>query len=135
MENCNFQGKFPIITREFLKSEIQIETLDGVCSYFMDRIKQNPVAKHIATFDHYAHTKSIVEGMVGENIVGAKNIIFCFGKKLIDPKMLSVRPRSIGVCETGSHFVVSFLEAPNPELTETMRLWLRELELRYMVQN
>jgi len=92
MEKCNFQGKFPIITKSFLTDQIQLETLDAICSYFVNRIKQDPVARHIATFDHYAHTKSALDGIVGDNIIGAKNIIFCFGKKLIDPDMLAVRP-------------------------------------------
>ncbi|MCK5851293.1 MAG: hypothetical protein KAH23_10290, partial [Kiritimatiellae bacterium] len=66
-------------------------------------------------------------GEMAENITAAKNVLFCFGKKLPDPKMLSVRPRSIGVCETKSHYVISFLEAPNPMLTEIMISWVAEM--------
>ncbi|MEA2011813.1 MAG: hypothetical protein U9O87_01820 [Verrucomicrobiota bacterium] len=43
-----------------------------------------------------------------------------------DPKILSVRPRSIGVCETDSSYVFSFLEAPNSVLTKIMVGWVNE---------
>ena len=61
------------------------------------------------------------------HIKDAKNIVFCFGAKLPDPKMLAVRPRSIGVCETDTHFVISFMEAPNLALTKIMIDWVEEL--------
>jgi len=127
MEKCHFQEKYPVYVREYAKTEIQPQSLDDVCQYFNELIAAHPFAKYICTFDHYSHTTEIEGGIIHETIVGAKDVVFCFGKKLLDPKVLSVRPRAMGVCETESHFVISFLEAPNPALTETMIKWVRDL--------
>jgi hypothetical protein len=127
MEKCHFQEMYPVYAKEFSKTEIRPQSLDDVCQYFNDLIATHPFAKYICTFDHYSHTAEIEGGFIDEAIMSAKNVVFCFGKKLGDPKVLSIRPRSIGICETDSHFVISFLEAPNPALTETMITWVRNL--------
>ena len=127
MEKCQFQEIYPIFAKELSKEDIAIETLDELCQYFSDLIEDHPFAKYIHTFDHHQHTTNIEGRTIGEALIGAKTVIFCFGKKLLDPKMLAVRPRVIGLCETESHFVISFLEAPNPLLTETMLKWVRDL--------
>jgi len=130
MEKCQFQEMYPIIAKEFVKKEIGIETLDDLCRYFNDQIEKHPFAKYICMFDHYAHTMALDNGTIEKTIIGAKIVLFCFGKKLLDPKILSVRPRAIGLCETETHFVISFLEVPNPPLTETMIKWVRDLEVQ-----
>jgi len=129
MEKCQFQEMYPVFSQEFSKSKIAIKTMDDFCQYFNDKIERHPFAKYIQTFDHYTHTESLEGGTIKETIIGAKVVLFCFGKKLLDPKTLSVRPRGIGVCETKSHFVISFLEAPNPALTEIMTQWVRDLKI------
>ena len=127
MKKCQLKEMYPIYVKEFSKKEIEIETLDDLCLYFNDQIEKDPLAKYICTFDHYAHTVAIDGATIEKTIIGAKIVLLCFGKKLLDPKILSVRPRAIGLCETESHFVVSFLEAPNPAMTETMVNWVHEL--------
>jgi hypothetical protein len=80
----------------------------------------------IATFDHLSHTRQI-GGEIRPDILAAKNLIFCFGVKLLDPTMMAVRPRSIGFAELPDRFVVSFLEAPMPEANRKMIEWVSAL--------
>jgi len=127
MEKCQLQEKYSIFTQEFSKKEIVIESLDVLCQYFNNQIEKHPVAKYICTFDHYAHTVALDGATIEKTIIGAKIVLLCFGKKLLDPKILSVRPRAIGLCETESHFIISFLEAPNPTMTEAMIKWVHDL--------
>ena len=128
MEKCQLKEMYPIFTQEFSKKEIAIETLDDLCRHFNNQIEKHPFVKYICTFDHYAHTAALDGATIEKTIIGAKIVLLCFGKKLLDPKILSVRPRAIGLCETKSHFVVSFLEAPNPAMTETMIKWVHKLK-------
>lgn len=130
MEKCQYQEMYPIFSREFSKDEITIETLDGLCQYFNDKIEKHPFAKYFDTFDHYSHTMALEDGVIEKNIIGAKVVLFCFGKKLLDPIILAVRPRAIGLCETETHFIISFLEVPNPPLTEVMIKWVRGLNVQ-----
>jgi HlyD family secretion protein len=127
MAQVLLQDKFPVRLRKCDKSDLRFSTLDELCQYFRDTIEEHPFARYIGTFDHYAHTTGLSDGVVDSSIVGAKNIMFCFGKRLEGPDVLSVRPRSIGVCETTSQFVISFLEAPSVKATETMEQWVCEL--------
>jgi len=130
MEKCQFKEIYPIYVKELSKNEIAIETLDDLCRYFNNQIGKHPFAKYILTFDNYAHTSALNGGTIGGNIIGAKVVLFCFGKKLLDPKIVAVRPRAIGLCETETHFVISFLEVPNPSLTETMIKWVHDLTVQ-----
>ena len=127
MQQTLLQGKFPVRLRKFDKSELRSFALDDLCQYFCGRIEKHPFACYIDIFDHYWHTTGLSDGIVGSGIIGAKNVVFCFGKKLESPEVLSVRPRSIGICETESQFVISFLEAPTPAATETMERWVCEI--------
>lgn len=114
--------------RELPKNDSANKTMDDLCRYFNDKIENHPFAKYIQTFDHCVHTETIEGATIDETIIGAKVVLFCFGKKLLDSRVLAVRPRGIGICETESKFVISFLEAPNPALTETMVQWVRNLK-------
>jgi len=67
------------------------------------------------------------EGKVGEDVLAAKNVLFCFGIALPNPYVLAVRPRSIGVAETHSGFVITFLEAPMPLANAAMEDWANGL--------
>jgi hypothetical protein len=67
------------------------------------------------------------DGVIAEDIKDAKNLIFCFGKQLPSSKILAVRPRSIGVCESEDSFVVDFLEVPNEQLHETTIKWIKSI--------
>jgi len=130
MGKCQFQEIYPIYVYELSKNEIAIESLDDLCRYFNNQIEKHPFAKYIYTFDHYAHTSALNGGTIDKTIIGAKVVLFCFGKKLLDPKVLSVRPRAIGLCETESHFIISFLEVPNPALTGTIIKWVHDLTVQ-----
>ena len=119
--------KYPVFTLEVNKNETSYKDVDAVMDYLKEKIDTHPVAVYIGEFDHYAHTKSLADGEVSEDIKDAKNIICCFGKKLLKPIVLAVRPRSIGVADMGDSFVVSFLEAPNPEANSAMEDWVKSI--------
>ena len=80
------------------------------------------IPSYISTFDHYAHTQSI-GGEIAENIVAAVNVIFCFGFALPNPQVLAVRPRSIGIVDIGTQFVISFMDAPMKPANDAMQAW------------
>ncbi|MBN1929314.1 MAG: hypothetical protein JW764_07210 [Chlorobiaceae bacterium] len=128
MKQTLFQEKYPIYILELDKEETSYRSVDEIIAYFRQKIEAHPVAVMIGEFDHYAHTSSLEGGQIGEGITAAKNIVFCFGKELMSPKMLAVRPRSIGVAEMGGHFVISFLEAPNPVANDAMESWALALK-------
>ncbi|WP_456381255.1 DUF6858 family protein [Hydrogenimonas sp.] len=123
-----FKEKYPIFELFIDKNETTCKTVDDVIAYFKEKIDAHPVAVYITTFDHYAHTTSLPEGNVNENIKAAKNIVFCFGKELPTPEVMAVRPRSIGVSDMGDKFVVIFMEAPNPQANEEMEAWSKALK-------
>jgi hypothetical protein len=129
LESLHFKEKYPLIRMERPKSRTRFKSVDEIIAYLQGEIAKHPVATYIGVFDHYAHTKSLPEGEIAEDIVEAKNILFCFGKELPVPEVLAVRPRSIGVCETKESFVVSFMEAPNPAANESMKSWIGALEV------
>lgn len=93
----------------------------------IDQVEKHPVATYIGIFDHYAHTSSLVDSTIAEDILDAKNVMLCFGKELTSPEVLAVRPRAIGIAEMKESFVISFLEAPNPAANEAMINWTKAL--------
>lgn len=123
MRQVIFQEKYPIYTLEIDKQETSYGSVDDILAFFRSKIEAHPVVSYIGIFDHYSHTKSLKDGVVSDRILDAKNILFCFGKELPDPSVLSVRPRSIGIAELEHSFVVTFLEAPNPMANEAMEGW------------
>lgn len=127
MKQKVFKEKYPIFEMILEKSETDCRDVDEVIEHFKTRIDVHPVATYIATFDHYAHTKSLPEHAISDEIKAAKNIVFCFGKELPTPEVMAVRPRSIGVSDLGDRFVIIFMEAPNPQANEAMESWAREL--------
>ncbi len=40
---------------------------------------------------------------------------------------MGVRPRAIGVAELKDSFVLSFMEAPNPDATKAMKSWIESV--------
>lgn len=129
MKVVEFMEKYQIYTLDIKKDEAKYSNTDEVLEYLKECIDNHKVAKFIAIFDHYSHTKSLSEYELDEDIVDAKNIIFCFGKELKKPEVLGVRPRSIGVCEYKDKFVISFLEAPNPVANDAMKEWVKGVSL------
>jgi hypothetical protein len=133
MKQTLLQEKYPVFIMEFSRDETEYDSVDAICDYFRRCIDAHRCAQFIDVFDHYAHTCRLAEGTVGEGIVAAKNIIFCFGIALPSVQVLAVRPRSIGVAETEQGFVVTFMEAPMPIANAAMEDWAEGLRNRELV--
>lgn len=127
MKQTILQEKYPVYVLELLKSETDYTTVDAIIAKLQSNIEAHKVAQFITIFDHYAHTKSLPEGVVAPGILAAKNLVFCFGIALPNAEVLAVRPRSIGVVEFDDKFVLSFLEAPMPIANTAMEEWVRAL--------
>lgn len=125
MKQSLFQEKYPIFTLEVSKEETRYHNVDEILAHFKTCIDEHERAAYISTFDHLAHTRSLPDGEVADDILDAKNIVFCFGIKLPNPQVMAVRPRSIGVCENRGGFVISFMEAPMPVANSAMEIWAR----------
>ena len=125
MKQITVMEKYPVFTIEIRKNETTYKNVDEILVYLKNKIEAHPIAAYIGEFDHYTHTANLAEGEISETIKNAKNIICCFGKVLSKPEVLAVRPRSIGVAEMSDSFVVSFLEAPNPEANAAMEGWVK----------
>jgi hypothetical protein len=121
------QEKYPIYSLELARDETSFGSVDEIANYFKSCIESRRSVRFIAEFDHYAHTRSLPEGRIGEGIRAAKNLVFCFGITLPDPHVLAVRPRSIGIAETAAGFVVTFMEAPMPVANSAMEDWAKGL--------
>ncbi len=128
MNQTLLHEKYPIYILELSKSETSCRSVDDIVSYYGQKIDAHPVATCIGVFDHYGHTSALPEGEISENIWAAKNIVFCFGKEIMNPKVLAIRPKSIGIAEMADSFVISFLEAPNPAANEAMESWTLALK-------
>lgn len=126
MKKTIFMDKYPIYTLELDKNEIKQNNVSEIIEYFREKIANHPIAKFIAIFDHYSHTKEL-SGPIMMGLKDAQNIIFCFGPALPDTRLLAARPRSIGICEFENYFVIEFLEAPKEELHALMESWAKGL--------
>ncbi len=127
MKQTIFKEKYPLFSYEVAKSETNKKSVDDIIAYFKEKIDAHPVATYIATFDHYAHTKSLAEHSINPDIKDVKNIIFCFGTEIPTSKVAAVRPRSIGVCEMEDSFIIDFMEAPNEKANDFMENWTKSL--------
>lgn len=126
MKQTLLQEKYPVFVAEIDKNETDRKTLDEVVDYLKARIAEKEKVQFIGVVDHFAHTKRI-GGEIAADILGAVDVIFCFGIALPNPQVLAVRPRSIGVADMGDKFVVSFLEAPMKPANEAMEAWVKGL--------
>jgi hypothetical protein len=119
--------KYPLFVMEIRREETDFDSVDVICEHLRERVEAHRCAQFIAIFDHYAHTCRLPEGHVDEDILAAKNVIFCFGIALPCPEALAVRPRSIGVAETKRGFLISFMETPMPIANTAMEDWAEGL--------
>lgn len=119
--------KYPVYSLELSKSKISQTKVSEIAEYFKEKIESHPIAKFIAIFDHYTHTKEL-NGDIDPNIIDAQNIVFCFGPAIPNTKILAVRPRSIGIAELEDKFVIEFIEAPKEEIHQLMESWAKGLE-------
>ena len=127
MNQINLMNKYPVNTLEVLKEATTFRSVDEILEYLKSKIDAHPVAVYIAMFDHYSHTNQLEDGVMSNEILDAKNIICCFGKQLPNPFLMAVKPRSIGVVETEENFVISFMDAPNPQAHEAMVGWVESI--------
>jgi len=127
MTKTIFMDKYPIFSLEINKDETTFKTTDEIIEHLKNLIVNHPIAKYIAVFDHYAHTSSMQDGNIADEIKDAKNIIFCFGKQLPSTKIMAVRPRSIGICELKNSFLIDFLEVPNEQLHAVTEKWAKSI--------
>lgn len=126
MKQTLLQEKYPVFVAEIGKHETACQSVEDIVAYLQGKIAENPKVKFIGVFDHHAHTQGI-GGEIAAGIVGAVDVIFCFGFALPNPQVLAVRPRSIGVADLGDKFVVSFLEAPMKPANDAMEAWVKGL--------
>ncbi|WP_345975563.1 DUF6858 family protein [Sulfurimonas sp. HSL3-7] len=127
MTQIQFKDEYPIFTMTLAKNETSVKTLSNILEQLRSNIEAHPVATYIGLFNHYEHTSGLESGEVSPEIIDAQNILFCFGKELLVPEVLAVRPRSIGIAERKNDFVISFLKAPNPAANEAMTTWTESL--------
>ncbi len=130
MKQITVMEKYPVFTIEVDKSETTFCNVDEIIAYLKIKIEEHPVAVVIGVFDHYAHTSSLEVGEISDSIKDAKNLICCFGKALPKPEVMAVRPRSFGIADMGESFVVSFMEAPNPDANAAMEKWVKAIANR-----
>ncbi|HIP20541.1 MAG TPA: hypothetical protein EYG70_05405 [Sulfurimonas sp.] len=128
MKKIQLMDKYPVFTITLHKEGFKHKNADTVITYFKELIDKHPVATYIAIFDHYTHTCSLEDRVLADDIIDAKNIIFCFGKQLPNAQILAVRPRSLGVCEFDDRFEISFLEVPNEQLQTVVTQWVEALK-------
>ena len=129
MKKTIFMDKYPVYTLELDKSEVTQKNVSEIIKHFEQKIEAHPIAKFIAIFDHYTHTKGL-DGEINPEILDAQNIIFCFGPAIPNTKILAARPRSIGVAELQDKFVIEFIEAPKEQLHDLMESWAKSLKIK-----
>ena len=127
MRETLFKNEYPIFTMTLNKNETTLNSVQEILDTLQAKIIAHPVATYIGLFDHYNHTSSLESGKIASEIIDAQNILFCFGKELLVPELIAVRPRSIGVVERKDDFLLSFLKAPNPAANESMVSWVKSL--------
>ena len=127
MKKQLLQNKYPVYSFEIEKDKCLEKNTKNILQFFKEKINQHPVAKFIAIFDHFSHTKGLKNGEISTDIKNAQIIIFCFGKKLENSLQLAVRPRAIGVAELKEKYIISFLEAPNPAFNKIIKDWIKSL--------
>jgi len=128
MDNIMIQDKYSVFKVELKKESSSFKNIDEILSFLKNEIEKCESSSYIAIFNHFKHTKSLSNGEIADDILDAKNIVFCFGVKLPSPEMLALRPRSIGVGELKDSFVVSFMEAPMEFANSQMSKWVEKLK-------
>lgn len=127
MQQITFMDRYPVFTEKILKSETSFKSIDEIIAYLREKIEADPIAIYIGIFDHYAYTRGLEIHEIADEIKDAKNIMCCFGDKLLVPEISAVRPRSFGVVLTEDSFVVSFIQAPSPTANATMIEWVENI--------
>jgi len=130
MKKFLLKDKYPVYAETIAKSETDFKCVDDIVSYYKKLIDAHPITSFIAIFDNYAHTANLKEHVIAPNIKDVKNIIYCYGKSLDKIEVTGIRPRSFGIVDTGNDFVISFLEAPDPNANNDMIEWTKAIKLQ-----
>lgn len=125
MKKINLMDKYPIYTKDILKSQTKISNIDSFIGVLKQKIENDDVATFISIFDHYKHTSDLWWEL-SEWMIAGKIIVFCFGQDLPNPLAMAVRPRNIAIAEYEDKFVVSFLEAPRDKANDKKISWILE---------
>lgn len=128
MEKVSFKGIYPVFTTKLDKTSGRFASADDAVAYLKEKVTADPEATFIALFDHYRHTSALPNGYIDPAFTDAKNIVFCFGRRLESPEQAALRPLSLSVVETAETVIVSFLEPPNPKALESMTAWVTGME-------
>ena len=128
MKQIQLMERYPVFTKHILKEHSSFKSVDEIINYLHQKIESDPIAIYIGVFDHYSYTSRLEEHEIHESIVDAKNILCCFGDKLLIPELPAVRPRSFAVVLTKTDFVISFLQAPSPVANAKMVEWVEAIE-------
>lgn len=91
MKHTLLNDKYPVFSLEIEKSETRYRSLSALIDYFKEKIAENPKVQFLTVFDHFAHTGRI-GGEIMPGLVGAVDIVFCFGFAIPNPLVLAVRP-------------------------------------------
>jgi hypothetical protein len=126
MEQFQLQEKYPVLELEIAKTDTDLRSVEEIADHVRKKIADTGKAAFIGVFDHYAHTQGL-GGEIAPGMSAAVNVVFCFGATLPAPRVLAVRPRSIGIADMGDAFVVNFMEAPTPAAQEAMTSWVEEV--------
>lgn len=130
MKQTLLNDRYPLFVLTLERTEARFKSVDAICGYFRECVESHRCGQFITIFDHHAHTCSLPDGEVADEILAAKNVLFCFGLTLPNPEVLGLRPRSIGVAEYADRFVISFMEAPMPLANAAMEDWALGLRER-----
>ena len=131
MKEITVLEKYPVLTLEIGKKDTQYKNIDEIFTYLKMQIEAHPIATYIGEFDHYSHTTSLEEGKIWLKIyLMLKTYSAVLVKYCLKPEVLAVRPRAIGVAEMSDSFVVSFMEAPNPDANAAMKKWVEGIATR-----
>ena len=125
MEKINLMGKFPICTKEILKTKTKIKSTNEFIQLLKNKIEEDPSSTFISIFDQYKHTETLWWNIV-EWMIWCKIIIFCFWQEIPNALVMALRPRNVAIVEFKDKFVVSFLEAPKDWATNKKISWILE---------
>ena len=126
MEKILSKNRYPIYKKVILKLSTHRKNIEDIVTFLENQIKNDDLATYITTYNHYQDLKA-KKSLIIDDIVEAKNIIFCFGSKLPNVEISAIRPRSFGIVETKDSFVISFLEAPGENGNKKMKKWVEQV--------
>ncbi len=126
-------NEFPIIKISINKNEFNshfnnngIDSFNELVGLFRNKLEGIKDVKIISEFDNLGHTQSI-GGEINKNIINAKIIIYCFGKNLLSPEQIAIRPRNLSICEIGDYYTISFLKIPSDNLNNLVKKIILEV--------